>query len=609
MPSPISKQIEKYALMLGTFVLFVITYFSYGFYYERTDPQYALAYGEGFWDTAPLYDIFIYHIYLNQIYGRLTEIIPSIDWYGVFMIGFNLIGSILILYAVLKILKRLSLRNYQIGGILIALFILFLMDHIVQIQSQRVPFLLSFGLVFQLLLFDFSKPMSRSKKYALMAAAVLVTFIAWIIKYESLALTLIVTSGIYFLYHDGFKNFKKVTRQYVTLFVPIAIFLGVLLFIMINQSDQNQTCWKMLQSAYTFEDGGYKVQPNLKTAQDSIIYKAFVAGFRTDLENFSPDYFAKQTKPMYHLFENFVTYNTFQEYWSIFKHFITSLKHRVRYIFIGFCVLLFVLYHFFIKKFTANQLLRYTLFHVWFWAWFLSLEFFLVLPKHIAAPMLSFYGFLNVLFLGHFVSQSMKKNTSNSPPLFSKHLTPIFASLFLLSTVQLWTTKLIIVDEYLYTEQMMANIHEELNQNFQNKIIVLNITSTPLVHTRPLQKSDMAYKNTYLIYDGLVIMLDSYKKMLEKKIGSSKFIDFYDYLYKNKENVVFISDDSRRKLFAEYLHILHDRDYDLQLMDVSSDALSQFGDNSLKLRQYRYSVAVEKSPQRDYLLHYYQFKN
>jgi hypothetical protein len=135
-----------------------------------------------------------------------------------------------------------------------------------------------------------------------------------------------------------------------------------------------------------------------------------------------------------------------------------------------------------------------------------------------------------------------------------------------------------IKDISVYQSAIRRDIHQnahflkETKQKCRGKIIIpaLNYTESILATVSPLQMPDYSELQRIYFFDADVMRIGkNYNAYLNKECHceSGDYIAFMDFLYSQKDKVVFISDSSRISLIRNYCSIVRKREYYFEVTD------------------------------------------
>ena len=531
-------------------LLFLLTYYFFGFYAETNDDL-AFIWGlKGYFSLQPITDFLYYHHGLSSFYAALYTCTNQIAWYGWAMYAYLFIAA-LFAYFVLKNEKRALWENLLIFA---AFFTAIFYQHLVHFNFTRSAFLLIIGSFLWALKEYCSKQEEEEKKYSTsnkwFAFGWLFFFTIGFLTRPTtayLSLVLLFPLGIYLALKNN--RLKQVRRA---VYFPIfALILGfhILQWLTISPEKQviidKQASIAHLVNAKIVKDDKGKTW----TARDSIIYETTLHWLVGDKETLTKSTLAKYT------FEEDLVVNadTLQRIPNVLEELLKRIwkEYKAVLFWIAFIVMLS-----FWRAVSSPTSKREAfsipviliLFQLFFVLVLVGVNITMKMPNRVLEPLL----LLNMLVVWMLLpSAYWSKKMSLSVAL----------GVFLLSGFSAKNT-FESTRPFLKAQIERQEMVAELNKQLQRKIVLFTLPSAILMEdVHPLKPLNLSANNQYLFLQGWLTALPNFYESLAEltRISETTFRDAFVELAKQEE-LRLIGNKQTVELLSNYFEVVYEEE-------------------------------------------------
>jgi len=209
---------------------------------------------------------------------------------------------------------------------------------------------------------------------------------------------------------------------------------------------------------------------------------------------------------------------------------------------------------------TDGRKISILLFQIGFWAITFGLAYSVKLEERHFLYMLEIYTYCNIALLAYNFSILYER------PLLLKLFYSIVVLIFL-NVIYIGHERSAIVSEKLHRYDMAE---KEVNLMAKDKILLLDGDSKFIFHGGPFTVRHFPAPKEIVFYDmGELPILTQYNAYLDKlcSCNSRQVPVFYDYLLKNKGDVLIISTDSRNRFIQSYMKVIYNRDIRFNILN------------------------------------------
>ncbi len=528
-------------LGLSAFLFLLVKFFLGNFYevYEFFIP--ATLCGK-LMDGMPANIIYpIANIGLGQVYIWLYSLNADVPWYDWMMAAFMVLSTAVVFSAIFASLCQQG-RAWQITAFNVALFLLFIAEHIVNWNITRGAFIMCIAAFICFALILAERKFSMRMCCMLLANAALF-ILGFLVRPESGELILILGTG-YLFFRYGFK--KEIWLRFLPFIIPAVCVAGYLTY----ERHQSTEFYLQLEpiTEYQIWLGNMVPISEMKTAEDSMKYVALKEGIVNDPEKISNEFVKRVVAGKSSLR---LEKDLFVRAASIL---LESIKAYPHLLFLN----LFLTTIFFVSFIRKGKWLGYIFFHAFFWALIFSICYLMVMEPRIFGAALFFYTAGNLIFLFQSGCFSQFKPNALKHSLIAAGCITILAQLYLMNISRNDYEKNIIQNRLRF---------QALENTARNNLLVPDANAFMIIffnNFTPFQTPNFsAFKKVFMMDLETKSLHPGYRSYLDKNCGcnSADLGEFYDYLYSHKEEVVLVGELHRWQFFESYLKIVHHKNY------------------------------------------------
>ncbi len=485
---------------------------------------------DDFWNIA--------FIGLIKISYYLCKYYPSVDWY----LFFHIFCLCTVFYLLNYCIAKIFIPKNNLFQIVIVSFLILLTwygDNLLYLNVTRHSILLS-GLSLFILIIKFSNQLEKTNFFFYFF--LLFCFLIGVhtrIESAALSITLVVLTFL------CWKNFKIFFTWKI--FIPLCYFTLLAAYVTISRITDDRFFVKSDFLQYIVSDSPYYHKPvNFNSAKDSMIYLAVDNYLINDTENINNELLStleiekiKITSPD---FLSVFTNHLQQTFNLIYKLLITELYYFSIYI-VVFSVSLLL-----IKK---KKTIPFFSLHLFFWLIIIGLTYLIKMESRVLNSL-----FLIVIVISLAIVNENKTFSRKSLWFLAIFFTAVSVCGFIKFYQSSKTISKIPENNY--------RAMEEINKELKNKYVLIDVESSNLFIHPVFKRIKIDPSIKLIFYDMGQLPLTKIGKDHHDKIcncNSSVNKEFYDFLYQNKENVVFVSNKKRMTFVFDYLRIVHALNY------------------------------------------------
>lgn len=536
--------------LLGSTLMFLLTKYCIGNYYEAYEFMQPAMYSGAMTDGVPS-SFFspIGMVGLGQAFKFLYSVSPHLPWYDSFLSIVIIVSAAVIFYSIHVLLQSIAHRWVEIVANIILCF-LFITDFIINWSYTRVAFL---ACISAFIWWAVNQRANRPMPVIRILCFVPVMFgLGTLIRPEVGELMLILV----ICYQICIHGFKKATIIQILVFlIPVLLIAGGIAY---DKKATPEFYNQFIPSMeFQLASGNTIGIDKMRTPIDSMKYIALREGIVSDPDYINIEFVRRIIKK-----EQFLSYDEVR-----ISHALSVIRRNVvPYAHIVVLDFFLVLTGFYLLRKAKRKVMGYVSFIIIFSALVFFIAYFITMENRIFAPLLFFLAIASLI--------PILQNSNGLPTLQSK-LARFIAALFLL---------VVSASQIGYLKSRHDRYESDLYDNHK----IYNTLKTQAAHQflipdalgfmvcffnnfRPFEKPDFSsFRNVFLIDMETFSLKPDYKKFLDKNC-ECRSVDmgrFYEYLYKNKSEVLFVGSIDRMKLFEAYLKIVHEQNYHFHVVST-----------------------------------------
>lgn len=538
-------KLSSFILPAFTLLLFALTYWLFGFYYETNDDVQMELFFRGITVPEGSWDLYYWHRFTGYLFLLLYSAIPALPWYGILMYLFLFLAAVNYFIIIKTIMASHKLwKSYLI---FFAFYIFVLFENIVLLNFLRVSILLALS---GFLLMAVYRPLTKNKHSKILLT--LYSFICCLLSVQIrpeggqlLVGLLFIMLGFFFLMEN--KIVKTYLYAWIVLSTAVLLILGYDKLIETPERTADEKTIPYIQTLIN-----YQHPENLRSMEDSLKINIALSGFFWDGDVMDQNFYHSVTplKNYFDLLHTDVSRFTSALYHQLF----ILLKNHIMIAFIYSMILMAFLINFY-KNNHIKQLFLFIIMHGSFWAMMTIVNVYYKMPHRLFTPMLVFIVLINLL-LTHWL-----KNVKISlPPLFSKII------------VVVSITALII--HFYKTHQRGVFLQTRCERNYEFIKNTCSINDYLIFYTHdalsvfngldPLKMTPLSDKNTYII-SGWFNWYHAFRDKILLICSSYKFIDLINYTYAHQHMI--ISSDRNIELIINHIKIFYKKNIRIETVD------------------------------------------
>lgn len=495
---------------------------------------------EPFWDFYSFGELFVGHLY-----AALHKLAQPVPWFAIFLHFYFITSTTILLFVFAELVKRkyLQIKAWVMFVLTSVIFLLVFSIDIIHL-THTVAFLFS-GSALLGIMWLMNQSYNSWRRSAFYLGFLLLFTIGFLTRTETgLGASLVV--GVFLLLYE--KSFKRLLQ----ILLPPAL-VAIVIMGYVSYRSNEIPFLKAVELNLFYVADGYQNKPNYsnQSAIDSIKHEAIVGFFVNDESELTVELIQQMAEEkMEYEAANPAPYSH-----SLFVAWFLVQPRILENLFLCLfdsLLLLFTFLLFFQRKPARKFIVFFVGYQVFFLLTLLSLAYFVKMENRHFIPLLQLHTFCNLLFVIEagavdYFTKSFRSLTFFSTLIFALCIAALFKNF---QEKKISATRI---------EKYKAAI-EEVNEIGKGKILLLDVNSSALIHGTTFSLVKLPNISKILLYDmGELALIPNYKKYLDKEChcNSSHVPEFYQYLYENREQVLFISTDSRINFIQNYLRIVH----------------------------------------------------
>jgi hypothetical protein len=549
--------------MLLVFSLFIIIILFIGLNIEYSPDSFFPASFRGVINDVQFETFYLYLIYWDKLLIKLYHYFPSVSWYGLLFILYN-IPILSLLY--LSLNKIIQSYNSLLKILIIIIVAIIWSLSLFYIGLTRMPFFVT-GAVWLYILTNNNKNYFRDIVLGLIVAG------SCFIRYESmLAALFLLIPSISFVYFNQKEKFRSVLKR--ILFIFSIGFLGLILHNQIYNQPNDLLARDFYDVHFNFFDASQK--HTFSNDKDSIRLVAMSMDFNADKDSLNIEQYKRLTlgNPL-----KIIDTNLLKQKLLSFEKGIKSMQNDNFFLFNLLGIFLIITTLLCYKNPTNLLLLFINL--LWGLIIIFSVIFFIKYAERVVQPMIILFSIIILISLFY---------STASPFFIANKITYTFVIiLILISYIPL------------------INHYKNLNNSLKNKIYNNYETLIILSKINQREKRDIIFTNdamelfiTGTLHEWqkeelIVYSLDTHinylrggEDALNQYSGSSTLIGFYQFISNKKNKPIIISSEKRMKMLSDYFRILYK--YRFEVKNINNNYPNTILNENLNLNLYELEV-------------------
>jgi len=541
-------KLSSFILPAFTLLLFAMTYWLFGFYYETNDEVQMELFFRGITVPEGSWDLYYWHRFSGIILTHLYSCAPDVPWYGLFLY-FLLYLATINYFIILKTFLS-NIGKWTQYFIFTLFFFLILFENVINLNFLRVTLNLCMSgyLIFICMCI-------RSKLYYKNVLFFLYCFFC-----VSMAIQIRPEGGflllfIFALFSGVFIFLNKIQYGiYISGLLLVLFSVGIILaFNYINTSVDQKSDEAIIPHIQTLYN--YDIPHNITTTDDSLKVQIITDGYFWD-QNVITKQFLNKITPNRNLL------NVFQ---INFNSFIDSAKH-LGFIWIKnnlplITVYLFILFSFCVFLYRTRRktiMFQYLSTQVLYFIFIIILDIYYKMPHRLYTPLITLVFLVNTIFW-----LIINFDLCQIPKFMVKFFVLIFMTAAIIYCIKL-NSKIDFLKSrksgnYKYLADMDAFNH--------GKVIVFNKHAIFLFNgLDPLKTTPLSDRNNYIIW-GWFNWYSSYKKFLFSLSGEKNFLEIMKYVLSRDH--MFLSSDENVQTLKNHINRFYNENIVFQKMSNS----------------------------------------
>lgn len=526
-------------------LLFGATFCFFGFFYGWLDDALIANYFQGIILHQPIDHAIGCFFLLAQLFVKLYRFVPSVPWYGTLMGFWMFLATVNFLIFVLNyIIPYLTDKKWLAVLLCILLYQLIWIENVYLINFTRTAVLLM-GTSF-LNLVSITYKNQRGKYYWLIASYFMCTFLLGLFLRMEVVYILLPFFVIYIFIQQ--KN--KAYRTIAALMLCLLVFKAAEKYFF----PQDVAPGKKIAHILNIVDGLNTYNPNLDLLATSPKNLALFYNYFPDSTSVS-DVYLKSIGPASPIDLIGVKYfwrNLNSEilksvnYTAEYHHPLNWFWKTVCFVFFNLVILGLSFFYVMKNRLEGRLFMLQILLVTAFLITALLITVLAKMEDRVLNPALIIFtmGYLAVWLQHNNIVKGLNSKA------FLCVLTIVLAA----SATGRTLNYLVVANQKNDELKLKKSIIDELNVNFNNKLIFFDVWTMSVLHQSPLDKIKLNPSNTYTAYgDYFSNFQPAHVQYLKDMCGKTDFISFYKCLYERRSNVVFVfSKQYRKELIEKY---------------------------------------------------------
>lgn len=538
-------------------LLFIITYFTFGFYYGWIDDVIQMNYLRGIGLAKPAKQMFTNQVLVSKLYHYLYQIGPHIPWYGYFAFFYIFIATTQLVFILSIAFRKFYEKHFLFFVLLVSFFyFIFWIDFVVLISFTKTAILLV-GLSILSLDFAIKDKFSKSERWILVFSNSILLLLGVLNRTEVLYLW-IVPLMIYVWRYKSIEAYKVVALLIV---LTMASF-----YILKSQTDAElQQSIRKIAHIQNVTDGKNTWHiPFDQLVEKDFLYKSAYYYYWPDLSIISDEQLHKWGPEKVYSLANLknlptkLKYEVGRAYQGYSKEYSKRLNWWFDFILLStlnFLICIFIWFR--NKRGNVQLLVHHTLFLLAIMGLLLLVFLFYKLESRVVLPSMV------LVTLVSFITIS-KLNNFKTDRQFKWILALVCVPIVL---YQVGSYRLVAADRY-NEEVLKKKFISEMNYNYDSKVILFDIWSLSLLHSSFFESIQLNPSNRYISH------FESWSNFVPGNIAAlnticptTNFVSFYECIAEDKDRFVFVMTKNHRLTFiAEYAKKMHS--YELEFEEI-----------------------------------------
>lgn len=492
---------------------------------------------------------------LGKLYKCLYLFLPKYPWYDIITMLYIVTACAVFLLGIDRLLSSKFSRE-QIFIVTTSFFFLFITDVILNWSYTRTASLLcvaAFG-------WHQSLPNTIVNSNFKRLSASFLFLLGTLIRPEIGELMAILIFGYLFWLHGVSK---KTIVELFPFLIPALFVFAILAYTKINSGE----FYDQFESSMEFQIASKNIVgiDKMKTAEDSAKYIALSNGIVNDPSNINIQ-FVKRVLDTDNA-NNFFNKDRFIKSVYILSQNIRAYSHIV------FACFVLTVYGFILVCRSRKKTYRFIAFLLYYTFVVFTITYTMTMEARLFDPLLLFFSISVFYFIVRELSQ---RNTS-----VFKRSKPIGIILLTYCIISQWFALKATADNYMSNLTINHKLLTSIRAYGKDKILVPDAYGFMILYFdnyKPFQRGSFdSFKNVFLMDMETFSLKPDYRTFLNKNCNcnSTNLGQFYNYLYENKDDVIFLSCNKRLRLFESYLKTVHKKNYRFKLLANLPDGVSK----------------------------------
>jgi hypothetical protein len=522
---------------LLSFILFVLTRFIAGSYYETND-DFAMDYSIRGLMGLPVSNFYICLNGISEVFALLYKFIPGFPVYPAVLYFFLLISVISIFSLLDKGMPGLSFRKKS--GLMILFYYFFLLENVMYFNFTRVAILLCASSLLQIYF-----QLLHKSGYARVFIYAALLFIGTLIRGEAFYLScLMVLPGILLMeyYRDG-----KPSKAFFQLLFA-GFFLGIAFHVLKYFMDEPAVTAYINLTTYVTD---YHVIDKSKiiAAKDQLYYEGIYQWFFADGNIFS-----------FIRFKTFVDQKSYGLFYFNINKIIFSLSELsytlIHNYFVFLCLNAGLIFYFIFSEAAKKYLL--ILLNIYIWLLLILIVILLKVEDRVLSPALVAYTMLNVMIVF--------KHPVKFP--FKKSVITIAVLLLILYSVKVIHRAQFSSER---KEQNTMALQQIREVSAKNQYIVATIIGRYFTFLDPFKNYNCGLENKLIRLSGWLSVFPENHAMIKKAADKDSLEDLFRYCADNK--IPFIAQEDELDFMKRYFKAFYNKDLRFEHGEIKNEIL------------------------------------
>lgn len=538
----------KYSTFLYTslfvLLLFFLSYYIFGFYYEGADGIVSNLFS-GTYSKAPFNDFFyVAMVAYGDVLEKLYTNFPNSPWYDILSYSILWLSSTIIIYIFNLKLKEIGFSVKLRVLLTLFIFLLILLPNLISLNQTRASILISGSGLVLLNYVVSNKDVQKVFLNANYYIAVVVFIAGSLFRLEGGVAALFIY-GLFVLFTSN-----QIVRTILLLIIPSTILFVILISFSLKGMNSDEFVHQVEPDIEYQISGRSNLVPlgNMVNGSDSAKYLMAKNWIVNDPDHISIEFLRSIIQGRIDKTQR----------WDYFRHSIPLFlkeHYPLNLLFMILTIIMFLKRNSLLNRFYKWRLLLFnfsiimTLLSI---AYFVKMEPRLWLPILGLSSLLGFYYIMSVF--------------GDNPYVLLKNKTTYVTMFCLMFLQTLYINK--ISREFNHNKIKAESAITEINSNANFKNIILDLSVINSTYTAPFNKTKLNTNANIIVHNlGALSLSKQYRAYLENlcECHASDYSEFYEFLDKHKNETIIVAKKSGIKLTKNYLDKVYNLDYSFPL--------------------------------------------